>query len=249
MIAPAGQNGGGTIEDHEAIGPQTTLENDGTAGKKRTQGRLGLLSRVAYGYKHRGTRREGNGRMLWLWLIVFVIVLALDLLTFTLVGSALAAASIVTFVVTALGLRPWESVVFFLLMGALSLALLRPYLVRLLMRSADRPHLAETREPVHARGFARTRITDRGGEIVTWEGLPWTTEAGQGGPDGPTLDKPWPGATFWSAAVYPPGTVIEAGTRVEILYREGGNLVVRAIEIEMETKKAPEPDTGQGPEA
>ena len=187
--------------------------------------------------------------MLWLWLIVFVIVLALDLLTFTLVGSALAAASIVTFVVTALGLRPWESVVFFLLMGALSLALLRPYLVRLLMRSADRPHLAETREPVHARGFARTRITDRGGEIVTWEGLPWTTEAGQGGPGGPEPDDPPVGATFWSAAVYPPGTVIEAGTWVEVLYREGGNLVVRAIEIEMATKKAPEPDTGQGPEA
>lgn len=160
--------------------------------------------------------------MLWVWAIVIVLAMVLELLTFDLAGSALAVGGAITFLATALGITPWQSVVCFALMGGLSLALLRPYLLRLLMRSPGRDRLSEVREPARAHGVARTRITGRGGEILTWELLPWGP-ASASPPAGPA-DLP----TVWSAQAYPKRTTIAQGTPVEILYRQGGNLVVKA---------------------
>lgn len=173
----------------------------------------------------------GIGGMLWVWAFVFVLALGLDLLTFTLVGAALAAGALITFAASAAGLGRWASILCFVLMGGLSLALLRPYLLRVLMRSPALPPLGERRSTAGSHAIAETRITDAGGVIRTREVLPWTAADGpQVGRDGPADPGGVPPETVWSARSFPPGSVLSPGTPVEILYRDGGDLVVRAMD-------------------
>jgi membrane protein implicated in regulation of membrane protease activity len=138
-----------------------------------------------------------------LWLLVAAAALLGELLTlsFYLVYEALAAAltAAVASIVPSLTLQ----LVFFVLVSFVSLFVLRPRTVSYLLRV--RPsQTVQYPDLVGRVVVVRERVTDHGGQV----------DLG--------------GGEYWSARSFPPDAVFEAGSEVEVAYREGLKLVVQA---------------------
>jgi len=147
---------------------------------------------------------------LWLVLAVAAVVGELFTLSFYLVYEALAA--VVAAILAPLLPLFVLQVTVFLLASVLSLFVLRPATVNYLLRLKPRPTPAYP-DLVGRHAVVRERVTATGGLV----------DLG--------------GGEFWSARAFRPDSAFEAGTEVEVAFRDGVRLVV--------DRPAPHPNPGR----